>query len=205
MPDLEALRQRVQLGDLDALSEFLEGHKPQLLAYIERRLGETLRAKIEPQDIFQEMALAAWNGLPKTDLSDREPFGWLCQIAEQRIIDAARKFRSQKRAADREVAAHAAAADSEQEWINILAASMTTPSHAATKAERHGVLAAVIKSLPEETQNVLRWRYVDNMPTKEIAQKLGKTDGAIRVLLTRTLHRLQELMREQGITSIPMK
>src|SRR5262249_34398497 len=96
MPDLEALRQRVKLGDLEALSEFLEGYRPQLIGYIERRLGETLRSKVEPQDIFQEMALAAWNLLPKTDLNDREPFGWLCQIAEQRIIDSARKFRSQK-------------------------------------------------------------------------------------------------------------
>ncbi|HEV3143229.1 MAG TPA: sigma-70 family RNA polymerase sigma factor [Gemmataceae bacterium] len=203
MPDLKALQQRVQQGEREALAEFLEGYRPQLLGFIERRLGDTLRSKVEPQDIFQEMALAAWNVLPKTDLSDREPFGWLCQIAEQRIIDVARKFHSQKRAAEREVAANAVASDSEQEWINLLAASMTTPTQAATRAERYSVLAEAIKSLPAETQNVLRWRYVENMPTKDIAKKLRKTDGAIRVLLTRTLHRLQDLMREQGITSVP--
>jgi len=202
MPDLETLQQRVKLGDLDALGEFLEAYRPQLLGYIERRLGDALRKKVEPQDIFQEMALAAWNALPKTDLTDREPFGWLCQIAEQRIIDASRKFQSQKRATNREVSGQVPAGDSDHDWVNMLAASMTTPSHACTRAERHGQLAEAIRGLPEETQNVLRWRYVDNLPTKEIAQKLGKTDGAIRVLLTRTIHRLQELLREQGISSI---
>jgi RNA polymerase sigma-70 factor (ECF subfamily) len=202
MPDLDALGQRVKLGDRDALGDFMEGYRPQLLGYIERRLGDTLRKKIEPQDIFQEMAMAAWNALPKSDLHEREPFGWLCQIAEQRIIDSARKFGSQKRAAERELAANVKMGDSENDWINLLTASITTPSHACTRAERHGQLTEAIKSMPEETQAILRMRYVENLPTKEIAQKIGKTDGAVRVLLTRTIHRLQELLQEQGISSI---
>ncbi|MGH7129717.1 MAG: RNA polymerase sigma factor, partial [Planctomycetaceae bacterium] len=37
-------------------------------------------------------------------------------------------------------------------------------------------------------------RYVENLPSKEIAQRLGKTDGAVRVLLSRSLGKLQELL-----------
>ena len=43
------------------------------------------------------MARTAWEYLPKTDLSDRDPFGWLCQIAQQRIIDASRRAGALKR------------------------------------------------------------------------------------------------------------
>jgi RNA polymerase sigma-70 factor (ECF subfamily) len=37
-------------------------------------------------------------------------------------------------------------------------------------------------------------RYVEGLPSKEIARRLGKTDGAVRVLLTRSLRRLQQLV-----------
>jgi RNA polymerase sigma-70 factor (ECF subfamily) len=37
-------------------------------------------------------------------------------------------------------------------------------------------------------------RYVEGLPSKEIAQKLGRTDGAVRVLLTRSLQKLQDIL-----------
>ena len=54
--------------------------------------------------------------------------------------------------------------------------------------------ADLVEQLPAESRDALRWRYVDGLPTKEIAGRLNKSDGAVRVLLTRTLHKLQELL-----------
>src|SRR5258708_38295705 len=88
------------------LVNLLEDRRPHLLAFIERRLGAGLRRKIEPLDVYQETAIAALNSWPTLDLGDRDPFGWLCQVAEQRIIDSHRRFAAQKRASDREVSAH---------------------------------------------------------------------------------------------------
>src|SRR5207253_8611400 len=67
----------------EGLVALLESRRPQLMAYIERRLGAGLRRKIEPPDIYQETAVAALNAWPTLDLGDRDPFGWLCQVAEQ--------------------------------------------------------------------------------------------------------------------------
>ena len=55
-----------------------------------------------------------------------------------------------------------------------------------------------LKHLPEESQKALRLRYVDGLPSKEIANQLGRTDGATRVLLTRSLAKLQELLRHDS-------
>src|ERR1700676_491403 len=99
----DALVRRLRAGEVQALAEYLEACRPRLLAYVERSLGASLRRKVEPQDVLQETAMSALNALPHTDLSQRDPFGWLCQISEQRIIDLHRKFfGTQKRAADRE-------------------------------------------------------------------------------------------------------
>jgi RNA polymerase sigma-70 factor (ECF subfamily) len=178
----------------ESLAQLLEARRLQLLAYIDRRLGTTLRSKIEPADLYQETAVAALNAWADVDLAGRDPFGWLCQLAEQRIVDAHRRFAARKRAADREVSANVKPADTSRELIEMLQTSLTSPSQAVARDERHVALNKAIDQLPAESREVLRMRYIDGLPTKEIAAKVGKTDGAVRVLLTRTLHKLQELL-----------
>jgi RNA polymerase sigma-70 factor (ECF subfamily) len=39
-------------------------------------------------------------------------------------------------------------------------------------------------------------RYVDNLPSKKIAETLGKSDGAVRVLLTRAIRKLERMLEE---------
>jgi RNA polymerase sigma-70 factor (subfamily 1) len=177
-----------------ALADLLERSRLQLLGYIERRLGEALRKKVEPLDVYQETAVAALQAWPNADLGDRDPFGWLCQIAEQRIVDLSRRFGARKRAADREVSLNARAIGASKEFLDLLAASLTSASSVAARDERAARLHAAIDQLPPENQEILRWRYIDGLPTKEIAAKVGKSDGAVRVLLTRTLHKLQAIL-----------
>ena len=193
--DDERMR-RLRAGDSQAFAEFLESRRGQLLAYIEHNLGAALRTKVEPQDVFQETAVSALSALPHADLSQRDPFGWLCQMAEQRIIDMHRKFfGAQKRAAGREAQLDAPlGALGERRLIDLLVASLTSPSMAVARDERQVRLLEAVAALPEESRTALRLRYVENLPSKEIAQRLGKSDGAVRVLLTRTLNRLQQLL-----------
>lgn len=198
MAELEAVRRRVQGRDGEALAEYIRLLQPQLLAYITRQMGDALRRRFEPTDILQETAIASLNALSKTDLTDRDPFGWLCQIAQQRIIDASRRIHAQKRGASHELALDAPAPGGEHDWISILAASVTSPSQACVRSERDSKLHEAIRHLPAEVQQLLRWRYVDGMPTKDIAARTGKSDGAIRVLISRTVQKLQELLRDES-------
>jgi RNA polymerase sigma-70 factor (ECF subfamily) len=177
-----------------ALADLLEARRAQLLSYIERRLSAALRRKIEPLDLFQETTVAALHTWPGLDLAGRDPFSWLCQVAEQRIIDAHRHFAAHKRAADREVSANVRPSEASRELIDLLTASLTSASKVVARNERHAALNAAIERLPAEAREVLRMRYVDGLPTKDIAAKVGKSDGAVRVLLTRTLHKLQDLL-----------
>ncbi len=168
-----------------------------LLAFVEGRLGSTLRGKVEAQDIIQDVAVKALRELPKAESSERDPFGWLCHLAEQCVIDAHRHFDAAKRAAGREMAGNVPSAEGSQDLIALLAASMTTPTQAAVRDEREANLRAVLATFPDEHREVLRLRYVQGLATKEIAQRMNKTDVAIRVLLTRLVQRLQELLEPE--------
>jgi RNA polymerase sigma-70 factor (ECF subfamily) len=186
-----------QAGNGDALGTWLSARRPTLLAYIERRLGAALRRKIEPDDLVQEVNADAIRSVSEINFASRDPFGWLCQIAERRIIDAHRRFfGSQKRSAGRERALDAGT-DSQGGLVDLLVASMTTASQAFSRDQRQIRLLAALESLPEEHRTALRLRYLEGLPSKEIAQRLGKTDGSIRVMLTRSLAKLQELLGEQ--------
>jgi RNA polymerase sigma-70 factor (ECF subfamily) len=178
------------------LAELLETKRPQLLAYVERRLGAALRRRVEPADILQEVAVAALHAWPAGGPQGRDPFGWLCQLAEQRIVDAHRyHVAARKRSTNREVSGHVKASpEASRELIDLLAVSMSTPSMKAVRSERQKALESAVAQLPPEARDAIRWRYGEGLPTKEIAERMGKTDGAVRVLLTRTLQKLQQML-----------
>jgi RNA polymerase sigma-70 factor (subfamily 1) len=191
----EQLIERIRAHDEQALGRFLELRRPQLTAFIERRLGTALRRKVEPDDLLQETSAEAVRSLPQAELDERDIFGWLCQIAERRIIDAHRKFiASQKRDAGREVAIHAAPDTSRGGLIELLVASMTSASKVFSRNQKQIRLLAALEQLPQEQREALRLRYVDGLPSKQIAEQMGKTDGAVRVMLTRSLAKLQQLL-----------
>ncbi len=178
------------------MGRFVNDHRPQLLSFIRKRLGAALARKVEADDVLQEVTLEALRRAGELASSDRDPFGWLCQIAEYRLIDIHRKFFSaQKRDAGREVGLDTPGDDTRHSpLINLLVASITTPSQAFSRDQKEFQLQEVLATLPEESRDALRLRYVDGLPTKEIAERLGKSDGAVRVLLTRSLSKLQSLM-----------
>lgn len=191
---------RIREHDQQALADFITGHRPQLMAFIERQLGTALRRKTEPDDVFQETSAEAIRALPTAELGDRDPFSWLCQIAERRIIDLHRRFfGAQKRDAAKEIPLGGTSRGTESRaggLINLLVASMTTASKVFSRNAREARLQEALQQLPEEQQTALRLRYMENLPSKQIATQLGKTDAAVRVMLTRSLKRLHELLGE---------
>jgi RNA polymerase sigma-70 factor (ECF subfamily) len=193
------LVERVANGDAEALAEFLVARRLALLSFIEHRLGAALRSKIEPDDIFQETSAEAVRSLPEAPLAGRDPVSWLCQIAERRIIDAHRRFfGSQKRNAARERALDAPRPGEERGGlIDLLIASMTSASQAFSRDQRQQRLLSAMEALSAEQRDALRLRYLEGRSSKEIGAQLGKSDGAVRVLLTRSLQKLRETLGEE--------
>jgi RNA polymerase sigma-70 factor (ECF subfamily) len=193
-----AIVQKIKSGDGEALALYISQRSPQLLSFIEKRMSDALRRRIEAADILQDLTTSAWQSLAGVEWGEREPFGWLCQQAERRIIDAHRRhFGAQKRSAGREVNLSGGASSSGEEgggMADLLAASMTSPSGVLSRQQKEFHMLQALESLPEDAREALRMRYVEGLPSKEIAQKLGRTDGAVRVLLTRSLQKLQDIL-----------
>ena len=187
----------IRRGDADALARYIEGHRERLLAYVQTRMSEALRRKIEPDDILQELCAYAIRGVSQIELDEREPFSWLCRLAERRIIDAHRYyFESEKRTARREVriSDNDSNHSSHRGLIDLLQSSITTPSAVFSRDQRQMRLLLALARLPSQQRQIVRMRYGQGLPTKDIAARLGKSDGAVRVMLTRSLRKLKEIL-----------
>ena len=197
----DKLVDRVKQRDVAALADYLSQSRKPLLAFIERQLGTNLRRKLEVEDIYQEVSVEAVRSLGEADFEHRDPFSWLCQIAERRIIDAHRRFfGAQKRDAGREVPLGTPGGDSQHAAIiDLLVVSMTSPTHALSRKGHEMRLLQALNTLPEDQREALRLRYLEGLPSKEIAERMGKTDGSVRVMLTRALSRLQQILGTEDV------
>jgi RNA polymerase sigma-70 factor (ECF subfamily) len=189
----DPLADRVKAGDPAALAAFLEERRPALRAFVVRRLGAVLRGKLEPDDVLQELAVKALRDLPQAG-EMKDPFSWLCHLAEQCIVDGHRRFAADKRKATREVPGNIRVGEASQDLVALLTASLTSPSQAVVRDERQRRLNEAIAGLADEQREALRLRYVEGLPTKEVAERLNKSDVATRVLLSRLVQKLQELL-----------
>ncbi len=109
-------------------------------------------------------------------------------------------FEAQKRDAGREVSANQPIAgnqDSQKGFEDLLIASMTSPSAAVSRDMRLVRVYQALDKLSDDMRKAIRWKYLENLPSQEIANKLGKSDAATRVLLSRAVRKLQSALAEK--------
>lgn len=193
MESHDALVERVRRRDGAALAEFIDVNQGPLRRFIKSICSDRLLGVVELDDLLQEVSAAALHGLPTAPLEKYEPLDWLMQVARRRVVDAHRfHFEAQRRDAGRQQPIHTPPDASGGGVEALLAASQTSPSAALSRDARYARMQEAVRQLSEEQQAAIRLRYFEGLPTKEIAERLGKSDGAVRVLLWRSMRQLEK-------------
>jgi RNA polymerase sigma-70 factor (ECF subfamily) len=68
----------------------------------------------------------------------------------------------------------------------------SSPSGQAMRHEMNARLAERLARLPDDMQQVLLGRHMDDLSYAELAEQMGRSEAALRVLYTRALRRLRE-------------
>ena len=139
-----------------------------------------LRDHHEAEDATERTFLAALTNLGRFEERARPADGegastfrvWLFQIARNAVAERRRKLRRRPEAPLEAAASVAAAVDIERDAVR--------------KDEVAAALSAVGR-LPDDRRRALILRFVDEMSTAEIAGVLGRSEGAVRVLIHRAL------------------
>ena len=87
--ETQLLVERAAGGDAIAQGDLLERLRPRLVLWCANRMAAALRAKVQPEDVAQEVLLALHKALPAFEArGGRAGFlRWVFRIAENRIRD----------------------------------------------------------------------------------------------------------------------
>jgi RNA polymerase sigma-70 factor (ECF subfamily) len=151
------------------------------------------RAKFDPSDIVQQTMLEAVRGWPKyRGGTEAELAAWLRQILAHVLLHEMRRFgQAQRRDVGREVSLEQALAESSRRLGNALAAPGSSPSERAGRNELELCLADALARLPADYAEVILLRNVEGLAHDEIAGRMGRGVGSVRMLWVRALARLR--------------
>lgn len=184
----------------EALGNWLEANRDHLLVILQQKASVKLRNKVDSDDLLQDAASRAVKSVVGMKLAPSEVMPWFLQILTHTIIDAYRHhFGSQKRDAGREFSVDANLpnqGDQPGQLADLLAASITSPSKAFSQHVRLCRMQEALNQLPDDARQAIHWRFMESLSSQEIAARLNKSDGAVRVLLSRTLKKLEDLLND---------
>jgi RNA polymerase sigma-70 factor (ECF subfamily) len=172
------LVRRALAGHAAAFEEMVRRTSGLVYARIYLECGDRHRA----EDLLQETFLSAYRSLRQ--LTDPRTFrSWLLTIAQNVVIDAARREGRLKRAG----------AAAGPEALNSVAGKAPAPHERIERDEERQKILAILRSLPEEYRLPLTMRYIGGADYETIGMQLGLTNGSLRGLL----HRGLKLLRAQ--------
>ena len=178
--DTVDLADRALAGDSAARGEFLERMRPRLVLWAATRMSAQLRARVEPEDLAQEVLLALHADLDGFDgRADRSFFAWVFRVAENRIRDQAAYHGAQKR-----------------QTPEPRSFSQTSPSQAFARKEQAARLLRAIESLPEDYRSVSACAAFEERSVAETATSMQRSERAVRTLYWRALGRLRDALGE---------
>jgi RNA polymerase sigma-70 factor (ECF subfamily) len=199
-PPISELIQRARAGDAGALEILLHRYREFVRLLIRHRSSGQLRGRVDSSDMVQETLLKAAQNLAQFHGEREEEWcAWLGRIAEREVIAQRRlHVEAAKRTVTREQSLDPGRTSFDNGlsrldlWCVRSPRSPSSPSRAALRKERAQLLADALARLPEDYREVLVLRHLEGREFSEIAERLRRSNGAVRVLWTRALKKLRE-------------
>lgn len=187
----------MQAGDREAFDHFFERHSARVLVYINYNMSGRLRRKLDPADVLQELYLKILDNFDSfcEKVERRGIQSVLIRMADHEISEAYRyHFKVDKRDARRELTAgYLNLKDSgfpdPLDWVPSDATSVTA------RVVRNDDYRRVMRMLSQLTpieQFVTVARVIEGLRTREIAEQLGKSRGAVQMIVARVLEKLRK-------------
>ena len=129
------------------------------------------------EDITQDTFIRAWKAIDRYQERGNTFAAWLTAIADNRTVDF---FKANPGVVPLDESALTGSGKGQR---NILATTDTQSD-----------ISEALSKLPEEKQKVVRMRYIEGFSFQEIARVLKKTEGAVRVIMHRSLRELRDIL-----------
>ncbi len=193
-----ALLARGRSGDADAQGELL-GHCRNYLRVLARtQIDKYLRVRCDESDLVQETLVEALRDFPQfAGSTEQELLAWLRRILVRNLADQVKHNRAQSRDWQRQQSLEEMLDRSCLAVQEALAQGISSPSARASHKEDCLRLADALTSLPVDYRDVIVMRHLQGLKFGQIAARMSRSSGAIRMLWTRAIEKLHDLMNSQ--------
>ena len=178
-------------------------YHPRLRARLVRQMDAALKARLDPEDILQQVYLEAFRAIRDFDYRGEDSFlRWLFTIMDRKLIDEHRALHAECRDIRREMP-NAPGGGANTTYIDLLSrlqGAAGTASQVIRRNEALGVMTACLATLPDHYRQVIQMRFLQGKPVAEVARRLGRTVGSIHMICHRALHALREQVELYGIS-----
>jgi RNA polymerase sigma-70 factor (ECF subfamily) len=192
------LIRRASNHDAAAVGELFDRYRQRLRRFVNLRLDDRLRGRVDPSDVVQDACVEGAGRLAEFFRLEQMPFYvWLRLITAQKMALAHRHhLRVQARDATRDVPL--------LEWnlpdvsSALLAAQLlgqsATPSQIASRAEQQRRLQAVLETLRPADREIIVLRHFEQLSNRETAKLLGLSETTASTRHVRALERLKNIL-----------
>jgi RNA polymerase sigma-70 factor (ECF subfamily) len=159
--------------------KFYDDNAKAIYRYIFLRVN----SKEAAQDLSSEAFLKAWNRISNIGSLDiKNPRAFLYQVARNLVIDFYRKKSRNELSLD------------EMELdIPDLESNFEEKTNLGLELEP---IRAALEKIKDDYAEVVIWHYLDELSVPEIAEVLDKSEGAVRVMLSRGLEQVRKQMNK---------
>ena len=195
--DIPALTHAAARGDRAALDRLLELYLPELEAFVTRRAGRPLRSQESPADIVQSVCREVLQHADRFRHPSEVAFKqWLYTTALRKISARIDFYRAQKRDQGRVENLAPGSVESAASQVLAFYDSFSTPSRHLMVQEEVARIENAFEALTEEQREVVTLAHVMGLSRAEIAERVGKSEGAVRVILHRALAKVSQLLAD---------
>ena len=184
-------------GDDAAVNELIERHRGAIRRMVAARMDRGMAGRVDASDIVQEALIEAHRRLSDYLSDGSMPFHlWLRQIAKDRLIDAHRRHRAQRRDVGREQNMTARADQSSLDLAAQLCDMELTPAAQALRKELEGRFWSAIEELDEADREIVLMRHQEQLGNGEVAELLDLSPAAAGMRYLRAIRRLRSILGE---------
>ncbi len=169
----------------------LERFRAYLTLLSRTQIDPRLQGKIDLSGVVQQTLLEAHLARHRVaDWNEAQKTAWLRRLLAHNLTDEVRKLRTEARDVCREQALDASSARLEA----FLAADQSSPSKQAQRKETALQLADALEQLPPDAREALVLQHWHGWTLAQIAERLGRTPGAVAGLIHRGLQQLKKTL-----------
>jgi RNA polymerase sigma-70 factor, ECF subfamily len=202
--DPEELLADARSGCAESFGKVLELNRTDLALLARAQVDFRLQGRLDASDLVQETFLNACRDFHHfRGTSHREWVAWLRKILFYNLVRVVqRQVAAKKRSTRREVSLDRRVSAMEQSSGTIqietaLVSRSSSPSSLAGRRERGACLANQLARLPADYREVLVLRNLEGLPFPEVARRMGRSAGAVRILWVRAVDQLRRLLQAE--------